>query len=179
MAKVPRRPLHDAFSSVLRAPGPADAAAIGRMHYESWRTAYADLLPAGFWNEAAERRWIERWTANLMVPPDGVVTRVADREGAIVGFASSGPGRANATAGNPVRDQELWALYVRSPEYGTGEAHRLLESVLPAGTPAELWVFEANRRAIAFYAKHGFVADGARHVFGPELNHQPEIRMVR
>lgn len=40
-------------------------------------------------------------------------------------------------------------------------------------------MFEANPRARAFYAKHGFRPDGARHVFGPDLGHQPEIRMVR
>ncbi len=31
----------------------------------------------------------------------------------------------------------------------------------------------------AFYERHAFRADGARHVFGPDLNHQLEIRMVR
>jgi GNAT superfamily N-acetyltransferase len=97
----------------------------------------------------------------------------------VLGFATCGPARPNATAGAPVRDRELWSLYVLAAEYGTGLASRLLEAVLPAGTPAELWVFEANPRARAFYAKHGFVPDGARHVFGPELQHQPEIRMVR
>jgi hypothetical protein len=40
-------------------------------------------------------------------------------------------------------------------------------------------VFEANPRARAFSAKHDFAADGARHVVGPELHHQAEIRMVR
>ena len=45
---------------------------------------------------------------------------------------------------------------------------------------ATVWVPVSDmQRAIAFYRKHGFAPDGARHVLGPELNHQPEIRMVR
>ncbi len=104
---------------------------------------------------------------------------IAVRGAEVVGHASAGPARPNDTARAPVRVRELWSLYVRATEYGTGLASRLLETVLPAGVPAEVWVFEQNPRARAFYAKHGFVPDGARHVFGPELHHQAEIRMVR
>jgi GNAT superfamily N-acetyltransferase len=78
-----------------------------------------------------------------------------------------------------VRDRELWSLYVLASEYGSGLAHELLTAVLPDEVPAELWVFEANPRARAFYGKHGFAPDGARHAFGPELGNQPEIRLVR
>jgi GNAT superfamily N-acetyltransferase len=163
----------------IREPIPEDAEALGRMHWASWQEAYAPLLPGGFWTAEAEAARIAGWHRNLARPYPGSITMVAVRDGEIVGHASSGPARPNATAGAPVRDRELWSLYVLAAEYGTGLASRLLEAVLPAGTPAELWVFEANPRARAFYAKHGFVPDGARHVFGPELQHQPEIRMVR
>jgi ribosomal protein S18 acetylase RimI-like enzyme len=40
-------------------------------------------------------------------------------------------------------------------------------------------VFENNPRAIAFYRRNGFTPNGTRHVFGPRLGNQPEIRMVR
>ncbi|MFD1721048.1 GNAT family N-acetyltransferase [Amnibacterium endophyticum] len=163
----------------IREPRPEDAEALGRMHHASWREAYSPLLPAEFWDHATEQGWVERWTANLAEPADGgVASRIAVRDGTVLGFASAGPARPNASAGEPARDRELWALYVRASEYGSGLASLLLDAVLPPG-PAELWVFEANPRARGFYAKHGFAPDGARHVFGPDLGSQPEIRMVR
>lgn len=162
----------------IREPQPQDGPAIGRMHLACWREAYSSLLPEAFWVDATEKRWTERWTANLADPVEGVTSRIAVRDGEVVGLASAGPSRPNATAGPPVREHELWALSVRAAEHGTGLAGRLLDAVLPAG-PAELWAFEANPRAIAFYGKHGFAPDGARHVFGADLGHQPEIRLVR
>ncbi len=163
----------------LRQPSPADGERLGRMHYASWRDAYASFLPPEFWSEETERRWISHRTANLQSPPPGSATWIALHDGEILGFATAGPARPNPTAGAPVRDRELWSLYVRASEYGSGLADLLLETVLPGQAPAELWVFEANGRARRFYARHGFQPDGARHVFGPELGHQAEIRLLR
>ena len=163
----------------LRQPSPADDERLARMHYASWRDAYASLLPEEFWGEATERRWISNWADRLRSPQPGSATWAAERDGEILGFATAGPARENPTVGAPVRDRELWSIYVRASEYGSGLADRLMEAVLPERAPAELWVFEANERARRFYARHGFEPDGARHVFGPELGRQAEIRLVR
>jgi GNAT superfamily N-acetyltransferase len=163
----------------LRHPTPADGERLGRMHYASWREAYASFLPPEFWGEATERRRISIWAAALESPAPGSITWIAQRDGEIVGFATAGPARPNPTAGAPARERELWAIYLRASEYGSGLADRLLELVLPQGAPAELWAFEANKRALRFYARHGFKPDGARHRFGPDLGHQAEIRLVR
>jgi GNAT superfamily N-acetyltransferase len=149
------------------------------MHYGSWRDAYSSFLPADFWGNATEQRWINSWVKNLQVPRSDSVTWIAQRDDEVLGFATVGPARPNSTAGTPVRDLELWSIYVRMSEYRSGLADRLLETVLPHSAPAELWTFEANARARRFYSRHGFEWDGARHVFGPELGHQAEIRMVR
>lgn len=165
--------------TTIREAVPGDAEAIGRMHWASWREAYAPLLPEDFWTAEAEGRRIADWHRNLAVHSDDVSLRIAVQGDEVVGLASAGPARPNESAGPPVRDRELWALYVRASEYGSGLGTALLTAVLPEDVPAELWVFEANHRARTFYAKHGFTPDGARHVFGPELHHQPEIRLVR
>lgn len=162
----------------IREPRPEDAEAVALMHLASWQEAYAPLLQSDFFDEGSETRWVERWRRNLAAPDGTVVSRIAVVDDEVVGLAAAGPGRPNDTAGPSVADRELWAIYVRASEYGTGLASRLLDAVLPPG-PAQLWVFEANPRARAFYEKHGFRPDGARHVFGPDHNHQPEIRMVR
>ncbi|WP_375390348.1 GNAT family N-acetyltransferase, partial [uncultured Amnibacterium sp.] len=143
---------------LIRAPTADDAEAVGRMHLAAWREAYAHLLPQDFFDDDAEARWMQRWTANLAEPRADTVSRIALRGDEVVGLATAGPGRANESGGPPVRDRELWALYVRSSEYGSGLGHQLLTAVLPEDVPAELWVFEANPRARAFYAKHGFEA---------------------
>jgi GNAT superfamily N-acetyltransferase len=164
----------------LRQPTVADAERLGRMHYASWRDAYTSFLPAEFWGEDTEKRWINSWLTGLASPPrTGPATLIALHDGEILGFATVGPARPNPTAGAPVRELELWSIYVRASEYGSGLADRLLTAVLSEQEPAELWVFEANGRARRFYARHGFRPDGARHLFGPELGGQAEIRLVR
>ena len=163
----------------FRQPSPADAERLGRMHYASCRDAYSSFLPSEFWGEATEQRWISSWVKDLQSPQSGSATWIALRDGEILGFVTVGPARQNPTAGTPVRDRELWSIYVRAAEYGSGLADRLMETVLPQHAPAELWVFEANDRARRFYSRRGFEPDGARHVFGPEFGHQAEIRMVR
>lgn len=168
------------MDATIREATAEDAEAIGRMHYASWREAYAPLLPDGFFSAEGEARRVAQWRRILAEPADASTTlRIAVRGDEVIGFATEGPARPNETAGAPVRDRELWSLYVRASEYGTGLAHELLAAVLPDDVPAEVWVFEANPRARAFYAKHGFAPDGARHVFGPDLGGQPEIRLVR
>jgi GNAT superfamily N-acetyltransferase len=149
------------------------------MHYGSCRDAYSPFLPPEFWGEATEQRWINSWVKDLQAAEPESTTWIALRGSEILGFATVGPARQNPTAGTPVRDRELWSIYVRASEYGSGLADGLLETVLPQGAPAELWVFEANDRARRFYSRRGFEPDGARHVFGLELGHQAEIRMVR
>jgi GNAT superfamily N-acetyltransferase len=165
--------------TTIRAAQPADAEALGRMHFAAWREAYGALLPASFFSAEREERRIASWATILSKPSEDTVLRIAVRDGAVVGFATAGPGRANETAGPPVRDRELWALYVLAAEYGSGLGHELLTAVLPDDVPAEVWVFEENPRARAFYAKHGFRPDGARHAFGPDWGDQSEIRLVR
>ena len=168
------------MTTVIRAATTDDADAVGRMHWASWQEAYGPLLPDGFFTPEGEARRLEGWHRILAPPasPD-VVLRIAERDGAVVGFATAGPARPNDTAGAPVRDRELWSIYVLASEYGTGLADRLLAAVLPDDVPAELWVLEANPRARAFYGRHGFAPDGARHVFGREWGGQAEIRLVR
>jgi GNAT superfamily N-acetyltransferase len=164
----------------IRALTPADAQATGRMHLAAWHEAYDALLPAAFWDRFTEEARVAAIRRAATEPWPGQVNVVAEREGRIVGVAISGPTRTHLPHGfPPATAHEVFSLYVLASEYGSGTAARLLEAVLPSGEAGELWVFEANRRARAFYAKHAFVPDGARFVFGADLGEQSEIRMVR
>ncbi len=157
-----------------------DAEAAGRMHLAAWHETYDRLLPAAFWSGFSEQRRIDAWRRSATDPWPGQRSMVAERDGRIVGVATSGPTRTHLPHGRPpATDREVYSIYTLASEHGSGTGSRLLEAVLPSGTPGELWVFEANPRAQAFYAKHGFVPDGERYVFGPDLGGQAEIRMVR
>jgi GNAT superfamily N-acetyltransferase len=186
-AAIPRRILpprvgrgqDDRMTVEIREPTEADAEAVGRMHHASWVEAYAPLLPATFWEGFLENR-IAMWRRALAASRPGTVNRIAVAGDEVVGLAVSAPARDGEGDAYPaVRERELFAMYVLAAHQGTGVAQRLLEAVLPHGTPAQLWVFEHNPRARRFYERNGFRPDGARHVFGPELGDQPEIRLVR
>jgi GNAT superfamily N-acetyltransferase len=99
-----------------------------------------------------------------------------DSESNIVGVAGGGPA-ADDDADTGV-ELDLQVLYVLSGHYGTGLAAKLLETVL-TGRDALLWVLENNPRAQAFYAKHGFVADGRIESLVDDWAGLKEIRMVR
>ena len=68
-------------------------------------------------------------------------------------------------------------LYVLREHHGSGAGQALLDAVL-GEEPAQLWVAEANPRAIRFYERNGFRADGAT-LTDPAVEDLREIRMVR
>lgn len=156
----------------IRRGVPADAAEAAALHIACWREGYADIVPADVlarMTDDLETR-IERWRGFLTDGPPRWLA-IAD-DGEFVGFAAAGPGRDEDID----LDLELYAIYVLASQFGTGLGHRLIEAAI-ADEPAYLWVFEANARAQAFYAKHGFEPDGSRK---PEPSFRElEIRMTR
>jgi GNAT superfamily N-acetyltransferase len=148
--------------TVLRLATVEDAPAGADMQMACWREAYGPLVePALLDAQLGDRSaWVERWVRRRT---DGVGRLVAEApDGALVGFATAGPGRGEGDA-----PTELYALYVRASQHGSGLGQALFDAVVPAGVPCSLWVLEPNARARAFYARYGFVADGARRAFEP------------
>ena len=138
-----------------------DADTIGRIQVETWRAAYAGLLPdeaiASFDIEARQRLWRE-WFDQ---PWPGSVVFVAEHDGHVVGFANSGPCREEERAG------ELYAIYVLPTSWGTGAGRALIqrteEWMRSSGFgEAILWVLEGNERAERFYRAAGWELDGRK-----------------
>ena len=151
---------------VVRPAVADDADALGLLHIDVWEDAYSDLMPVGVFQErrASIPELIARWRRQLAHPL--ARTTVAEYAGGLVGFISVGPPQADDVD----VDEELYALYVRAPWWGSGLGAALLTSAL-AQRPAYLWVLGGNDRAIAFYGKHGFVEDGVTRAgqYGTEL----------
>ena len=96
------------------------------------------------------------------VLPDQTVL-VAEVSGQVVGFAAYADGWLNH-------------LYMAPDHSGSGIGSRLLSRVQAASSILQLWAFQNNHGARAFYARHGFqeieFTDGARN----EEN-MPDVRM--
>jgi GNAT superfamily N-acetyltransferase len=160
-----------------RTPTVDDAEAIGRMHHQAWVDAYSDLLADDWFEHWTVDDSVAKWRRILTPPTPAGMTRVAvfDETGAAVAWVVAGPSRPDDGI-EPAQPRELWGLYVAREHHGTGLARALVEHALGEG-PAELWVFDGNPRAEAFYRKLGFERDGV------EAPHHetglPGIRMVR
>ncbi|WP_405061030.1 GNAT family N-acetyltransferase [Kribbella sp. NBC_01505] len=155
-----------------------DAEAAAWCHLQCWQEAYAGLAPADLLAQRTANvpQRIERWTQALSA---GSVrwlainpAEEADVRDRVAGFSISSPGRDEDS---PV-PLELQAIYTRQAWWGTGLGTRLLD-VAVGKDPAYLWVFENNERALGFYARQGFVADGER--LHDEFFDLWEIRLVR
>jgi GNAT superfamily N-acetyltransferase len=153
---------------VIRRATPADAPEIAAVQARAWRHAYADIVEPERMPTAEHQA--PRWVALI---DSGGVVHVWDQDGRVVGFATAGPGREDASVG------ELYAIYVDPPAQGAGVGAQLLlaaeQSLRDAGhRDAILWTFQANGLARAFYERHGWHADG-----GHQEHLAPEVRYRR
>ncbi|WP_159619488.1 GNAT family N-acetyltransferase [Ruania rhizosphaerae] len=157
-------------SARIRIAHAGDAAALHQVHCATWREAYADLVPPEVLDER-ERTGLTRWE-QVLTDDAGMTVWLAHRDGRPVGLA-----RAEAAGVHQVRSLQLSELYVLAGEYGRGTGAHLLELAV-GDAPCMLWVARDNARAVAFYRKHGFEADGAEQQVEP-WGALPIIRMVR
>jgi GNAT superfamily N-acetyltransferase len=154
---------------VVRPAVADDAAAIARVHVESWRAAYPGIVPQDVLDNLSIERRAGFW-AGLLADPGEARTWVAEREGAVVGFAGTNTREESEAAELPAGSVELTMLYVLAKAWGAGIGRGLLAAAvaLHAARRApllSLWVFEANDRARRFYERAGWLADGAaRHL---------------
>ncbi|MCA9558339.1 MAG: GNAT family N-acetyltransferase [Myxococcales bacterium] len=143
---------------VLRDATVADAEGIARAQVAAWHATYRGLMPDATLDAFTVEGRTERWRANLSAPDGDVVTRVAQRDGRVLGFASAG---ANRIADLDV-DGELWALYVDPAHRGEGAGWALFADaarVLRAAgrTSMGLTVLRDNTVGRAFYDRQGGV----------------------
>jgi GNAT superfamily N-acetyltransferase len=146
---------------------------MARVTVRCWQESYRGLMSDAVLDDpglvpARERFWTaaltdERYRQNRVA--------VAERYGELVGVAMSGPPLDAGAAW----DRQLYVLYLRAADHGTGAGPALLEAVVDPEESVALWVADPNPRAQAFYRKHGFVADGTAQLDGGVR----EIRMVR
>src|SRR5689334_7087524 len=157
----------------IRRARAGDAARIARLDIETWRDAYAGILPSPYLLHLDARRRQAGWSAEIGRP--GMVVFVAVDEGGgqdgggIVGFGSAGwlrgelLGDPGGGGGIPMarerRDGEVFTLYVAPERHDEGIGRRLLLALLgwlrDAGARrAVVWVLRDNP-ARFFYQRLG------------------------
>lgn len=149
--------MNDSVSTIRIRPATADDAdAIGAVHVESWREAYADIVPAPFLAGLSIAGRAAAWRQRLNDPPPGFAAFVAEHErDGVVGFADGGQERG----GDRHHPGELYAIYLRAAFHRHAVGRRLVSAVaahLATAFPGGmlLWVLEQNR-ARRFYEALG------------------------
>lgn len=139
----------------------ADAAAIARVHVDTWRTAYRGIVSAAYLRSLSYGEFEKRRRERLARPE--TCTFVAEARGQVVGFATAGPNRLADTQ----YDAELYAIYVRKAFAGRGLGRALVAAVasrLAAGgfRSLLLWVLRDNAPSRRFYESLGGVPAGEK-----------------
>jgi ribosomal protein S18 acetylase RimI-like enzyme len=139
----------------VRAAKAADARQIARVHYESWQTTYAGILPLDVIASHAGRKSEVAWRRRLAVAGAGEATFVAERGVEIVGFCHCGDARHRLEG----LEAEIYALYVLQAHQRRGVGRELVRAcarhfVLQGHFGFYLWVLKANRARL-FYETLG------------------------
>ena len=139
----------------IRAASPDDAEAIARVHYESWQTTYAGILPLDVIASHVGRRDAASWRKRLEAPAPGSALWLAEREGEIAAFASCGDARHRLE----MLEAEIYALYVLQRHQRRGVGRELVRAcarhfILHGHFGFYLWVLKANRARL-FYETLG------------------------
>lgn len=156
----------------LRDATPADAHGIATVVVASWRAAYRGLLPDGVLAGLSVPDREQFWSDALTTRRPNTRTVVATIDGAVVGFAATGPPLVPADRADPTLG-DLYALYLTPDVWRRGIGSQLhaaaLDRLRSCGfRHAGLWVLDTNERARRFYRSLGWTDTGRS-----QLDHGP------
>jgi ribosomal protein S18 acetylase RimI-like enzyme len=144
-----------------------DAGDIARIDIETWRAAYAGILPEKLLVDMSSTQRTRLWTSVLARTPGDVIV-ATDRRGQVVGFGSCGDRRDGPThfAG------EIFTLYVGLDAQGQGVGRQLLLALFTrlarrSQRSAVVWVLRENPARFFYERMGGKLASQRRiHVGG-------------
>ena len=149
----------------IRACGPGDERALALVGKATFLETYAGVLDvADVLDHCDVEHGAPRYAAWLKTP--GYRLWIAEVEGgAPVGYAVLGS--VDLPLETSVRDMELKRIYLLHRFHGEGVGRRLMQAALEAATTAGarrllLGVYDGNHRALAFYARQGFIETGRK-----------------
>ena len=102
----------------------SDAKGIAKVHVDSWKSTYANIVPDEYLNNLSYESREEIWTNAI---PFGGVYIAESNEGVLVGFSKGGKERSGKYNGY---DGELYAIYILKEYQGKGIGTALVKTVL-------------------------------------------------
>ncbi len=141
----------------IRLARPEDAAGIARVHVDSWRSTYKDMISDELLANLSYERRAQGWKEILKNSHNNGFVYVAENEpGEIVGFVSAGPGQA----GEPEFKGEVYAIYLLQQFQGKGLGRMLMEAAIKelqsrGVSSMLLWVLKDNLPSCRFYEALG------------------------
>lgn len=155
---------------VIRIAKGDDATALGEIGGRVWEATYRGMIPDSVLDE-----WIAStgaaWKAALAQRDPGSPARawVAERDGAILGYATTSPARDNWLA-PPEGAGELTNLYLHPEVIGSGVGQLLYQHAVDdlrerGFDVLVVWAFRDNQRARRFYEARGLRIDVPDHAW--------------
>lgn len=108
----------------IRKATPLDAEGIARVHVESWKSTYINIVPEDFLKNLSYEKRVEYWYSAI---PDGEVYVAKNEEGEVIGFASGGKERSRKY---PKYNGELYAIYILQEYQGKGVGKLLIKPIV-------------------------------------------------
>ena len=151
------------FLFKVREPTKNDGRDLAEVHVRSWQAAYKGQLPDEILDNLSVDQREEQWHLTLNSPSNKVLVAEVDQR--IVAFISFGPVRDEGLDKNSVG--EVYAIYALEEFWDRGIGRKLMEASLATlremnCATVKIWLLDTNQRAISFYQKFGFSADGAQ-----------------
>ena len=162
----------------VRPARPEDAERVARVQLETWRTAYADLLPPDAL-ALPEDQVAAVWLGAVESTAPRARVLVAMERDELVGFLASTPAADDDL--DAAAAAEVTTLLV-VPRWGRrGHAARLLAAAVDGwrtdGTAtAVCWAWERDEATRAFLVSAGWAADGARRGLDTGAAVEPQLR---
>lgn len=162
----------------IRTASADDAAAIARVHVNSWQTTYSGLVSEEYLQSLrVEPRKLMWDTILAQLSPDQMLIVAESEEEGIVGFLHAGNSREPEMG----YDYEIYAVYLLAEVQGRGLGRKLFgrmagEMRARGRASLHLWVLGGNP-AIAFYEKMGGRARLTKEIQIGEERHT-EIAMI-
>jgi GNAT superfamily N-acetyltransferase len=168
----------------VRPARPDDAAEIGRIQVDTWRTAYAEILPRVVLDGLAVDDAAATWGAAIAAPPSPRHhVLVALEQDWRVGFVAFGPdGDLEPDDPEPATTVGLAPILVE-PRWGRrGHGSRLLAAAvdharLDGMTRAIAWIPEADTASRNFLVSAGWAPDGLARALDTGAGELREIRL--
>ena len=143
-----------------------DAERLAKIHVDSWKVAYRNIVPDSF----IERLTYEKRTQSFSqaLENQSEETYITESGDQAVGILTIGPNRDDDLDKSLVG--EIWGIYLDPAFWRKGIGTKLVreaeDKLLARGyNELVLWVFRDNRQARKFYKNLGYVPDGKEQIY--------------